>query len=349
MTVSVPGAPRVAVLVPARNEQDAIGACLACVLDQDLDPAELEVVVVDGGSSDDTRRRAEVALAGSGLARTTVVDNPAGTTPSNLNRGLAEVRAPVVCRVDARSRIGRDYVRRCAETLERDRAVAVVGGAQVAVAPSSGAVAVGIARALNNRWGMGGARYRRGAASGPADTVYLGAFRTAQLRQVGGWDERLGTNQDFDLNRRMGRLGTVWFDAALAVGYLPRPSLSALARQYRRFGEGKVRYWELTGDRPQRRQVVLLGAPVVAVGTGALLWAGADRRGRRRLAAAGMVGAAAFELAGSDTPRGTPVAHAVSLVATGVISVSWLAGVWGGVARRLAGGAHSEVASGVSR
>ena len=142
-----------------------------------------------------------------------------------------------------------------------------MGGSQVAVPRSDSTQDLGIARALNNKYGMGLSRYRRGARSGPSDTVYLGAFRTAELRRAGGWDERLATNQDFDLNRRMAEFGIVWFEAGLPVGYLPRASVAELFHQYHRFGRWKVRYWRTTGDRPQRRQLILLlGPPAMGVG-----------------------------------------------------------------------------------
>ncbi len=169
--------------------------------------------MVDGGSTDDTAAVAKAALAGSDLHGWQVIANAAGTTPSNLNRGLAAASGAVLCRVDARCRVPVDYVSCCVEVLASRPEIAVTGGSQVAVARQTDSRSIGIARALNNRWGMGGSRYRRGAASGPADTVYLGAFRSADLRAAGGWDERYHTNQDFELNRRMARRGIVWFDA----------------------------------------------------------------------------------------------------------------------------------------
>jgi succinoglycan biosynthesis protein ExoA len=327
--------PLVAVLIPARNEVASIGRCLERVLAQDVPRGRLEVVVVDGDSDDGTGQIAEAILAEAGLARWAVHRNPGGSTPSNLNAGLALVRAAIVCRVDARSLIPPDYVRRCAEVLERRADVAVVGGAQVAVPRSDSTRDLGIARALNNRYGMGLSRYRRAASSGPADTVYLGAFRTAELRRAGGWDERFGTNQDFDLNRRMGANGAVWFEDGLEVGYLPRASLADLFRQYRRFGRWKARYWAMTGDRPQPRQLALLVGPgfaalIVSIG----FW----RRPRATVAAVAGV-AIAVEAAGSrPVAVAEPAAHAVAMVALAAVSSGWWCGAVEGLVRQWAGG-----------
>lgn len=317
---------RVSVLVPARDEERDIGACLDAVLAQDLPLDRLEVIVVDGGSSDQTATIAKAALSAAGVEHH-IVSNPIGTTPSNLNAGLAHVSGAVVCRVDARSIVPPHYVRRCADVLGSRPEVAVVGGAQVAVPRDASDRAVGIARALNNRWGMGGSRYRRGAADGPSDTVYLGAFRTADLRAAGGWDERFTTNQDYELNRRMGERGVVWFDASLEVGYRPRATFRELGRQYRRFGSWKVQYWRQTGDRPQSRQVALLGAAPAGVAATVGLALLPPRARTVAVLAAG-AGAIAFEVKGSPRPRGSVGAHAVSLAASAVIGAGWSAGAW---------------------
>ncbi|MGH9270265.1 MAG: glycosyltransferase, partial [Ilumatobacteraceae bacterium] len=316
--------PRVTILVPARDEAADIAECLAAVLAQDHRLDRLEVVVIDGASSDGTATIARRALEAAGV-RHIVLSNPDATTPSNLNVGLAEATGEVVCRVDARSFIPPDYVRRCAGVLSSRPDVAVVGGAQVAVPRGRGPVGLGIARALNNRFGMGLARYRRDAASGPSDTVYLGAFRTDQLRAAGGWDERFPSNQDFELNRRMSALGLVWFDSSLAVGYRPRASLRELALQYHRFGRSKVRYWQTTGDRPQSRQVALLGSPVVAMAAGAMLCA-MPRRSRRVAAAAAAAAAVAFEVRGSLGPPAPLKAHGIGLLASAIVGGGWTLG-----------------------
>jgi succinoglycan biosynthesis protein ExoA len=324
------GAVRAAVLIPARNEVSSIQRCLEHVLSQDLGLEQLEVIVVDGNSDDGTGEIAEAVLRESELARWVVHRNDNGSTPSNLNVGLRLVQAPVVCRVDARSLIPCDYVRRSVEVLESRRDIAVVGGAQRAVPRSASSRDVGIARALNNRFGMGMSRYRRGARSGPSDTVYLGSFRTGTLREAGGWDERFLTNQDFELNRRMARYGVVWFDDALEVGYVPRASLAQLFHQYRRFGRWKAKYWRVTGDRPQPRQLAMVTAPV---GVAAIGIVGVRRCPRTALGLA-VIGVATLESTGSSSPSSPSLrARGVAVLALGSVAAGWWSGVVEGVVR----------------
>jgi glycosyltransferase involved in cell wall biosynthesis len=320
--------PLVSVIVPALDEEEDIAGCLAAVLAQTYPNRWTEVIVVDGGSVDGTVERATATMAeASGLANWQVVHNHRGSTPSNLNFGLALAEGEFLCRVDARSVIPSDYIERCVAVLDHRRDVAVVGGAQVARARTQASVDLGVARALNNRWGMGLARYRRGSSSGPTDTVYLGAFRMADLREQGGWNEKLPTNQDYELNRRMGERGVVWFEEDLEVGYLPRQSLRSLFAQYRRFGRWKVRYWRMTGERPASRQLVLLSVPFVAV-AGGVAWLVSVPRPVRRGVAIGAALAAGFEVGGSNDPAAPVPAHVVSFAASVMIAVGWLSGVW---------------------
>ena len=89
---------------------------MRAVLAQDHPHDRLEVVVVDGGSTDRTADVASKVLAAGDVAWQ-IVDNPAGTTPSNLNAGLAVASGELLCRVDARSIVPPEYVRLCAEVL----------------------------------------------------------------------------------------------------------------------------------------------------------------------------------------------------------------------------------------
>lgn len=325
--------PLVTVLIPTRNEAADIEGCLAAVAAQDYPINRIEVLVVDGASDDGTADIAVRVLGRYGFGSTAVLHNAGRTTPSNLNIGLEKATGAILCRVDARTRIQPHYVRTCADLLASRSKISVVGGAQIAVARDPTAKAVGIARALNNRWSMGGSPYRRARRSGVSDTVYLGAFRTDDLRKAQGWDLRFPTNQDFELNTRMAQRGLVWYEASLRSGYLPRATFRALWRQFDRFGRAKVDFWRLTGRAPEPRQWMLLAGPplVLAVAVGAMARSTIPSRMATGLLAVTAAGAAAIERAGADEPRGGLTADFAGVVAMMLIGAGW----WTGVARQL--------------
>jgi len=269
--------------------------------------------------------RYEGAGCGGRLAAVRAVGNPGGGRSAGLNRATAAARATTIVRVDARSRVPQDYVARCLARLESDPAVGVVGGVQWPEPVGTSVAGRGAARALRNRWLLGNPAYRRPGAGGAVDTVYLGAFRRAELVALGGWDEGLDANEDFDLCARYRAAGQrVWLEEDLLVGYEPRVGARALFRQYEAFGRSKVRFWRRTGRRPNARQSVALGTAGVAT----LAAMGSLGRTRRvtGLLATGVVALGLLDhLADPHEPDARVRAHAWvdGLAMTG----GWLAGV----------------------
>jgi hypothetical protein len=235
-------------------------------------PGPLHLVIAAPRSDHATIQQALVGWD-RGLVR--LLENSGGSRTVGLNRCIDAAVGQYVVRVDARSILAPDHVRHCVARLAADSTVGVVGGHQVPwMPPPARTRAAGIERALRNRWLLGNAAYRDPAASGSTDTVYLGAFRTAELRRY-RYDEALNANEDFDLCRRVQASGRrVWLEAGLDVHYEPRATWSQLYHQYEAFGRSKTALWRETGARPGRRQVCAL----VAAGTGAALTLAALRR-----------------------------------------------------------------------
>ena len=226
--------PACSCVIPVRNERRAIAAAVLSCLGQRYEGA-LEVVVADAMSSDGTRQVVEELAAADRGVR--LVDNPGRVTPAGLNAAIAGSSGEVVVRCDAHAVLPPGYVAAAVATLEGTGAVNV-GGVQHAVGDHFTSRA--IALAMTSPIGVGDARFHYGGDAGPVDTVYLGVFRRAALDQVGGFDEGLVRNQDYELNYRLRQAGgTVWFDPDLKVDYRPRASLGSLWRQYFDYGKGK--------------------------------------------------------------------------------------------------------------
>ena len=232
---ALPGSsPDVAVVMPVRNEESTLADAVASVLAQEFD-GSLEVCIAVAPSVDETRAVADSLAASDG--RVSVVDNPAGITPAGLNTAIRATTAPVVVRVDGHAELGPGYVARALETLSRTGA-ANVGGVQEPQGRTPFERAAG--RAMASRFGAGDARFHYGGAEGAVDTVYLGVFRRTAIEAVGLFDGSLVRNQDYELNWRLREAGgTIWFDPELRVGYRPRASLQALARQFNQYGRWK--------------------------------------------------------------------------------------------------------------
>lgn len=226
--------PSVSVVMPVRDEGSHLEQAVEAVLAQQY-PGDLEVVLAIAPSSDDTSQVAQ-RLAGRD-DRVVLVDNLAGSTAAGLNAAIGASTGEVVVRVDGHAELSAGYVRRAVETLETTGADNV-GGIQRAMGTTP--MQQAIAAAMSSPFGVGDARFHYGGEPGPVDTVYLGVFRRSALDRVGGFDETLVRNQDYELNWRLRQTGgMVWFDPELEVIYHPRPTLRALAQQYHQYGRWK--------------------------------------------------------------------------------------------------------------
>jgi len=256
---------QVSVVMAVRDEESHIEAAVRSVLDNGFTPG-VQAIVAVGPSRDRTRALLD-ALA-QGDRRITVVDNPHGGTPQGLNVALAHADTDVVVRMDGHSVLPVGYIASAVRTLTETGA-ANVGGrmAPEAQEPWPRAVAV----AMRSAWGIGGASHRIGGTAGPADSVFLGAFRRAAIMDVGGFDEHFVRAQDWELNLRLREAGyTVWFEPQMHVAYHPRASWRALARQFYRSGQWRREVGRKHHMRPNVRYLAP-PAVVVAVSVGAVL------------------------------------------------------------------------------
>jgi glycosyltransferase involved in cell wall biosynthesis len=223
-----PSRPRVSVVIPCRNEAAFVDETLTSIRGGTF--ADVEVLVVDGRSGDDSRAR--IAAHATADPRVMLLDNPSGTTPAALNIGVRAARGDIIVRVDCHSVYPPSYVAALVDALESSGAD-MVGGRVENVPAHGGAVARAIAVALSSPFGTGSPfRYRAGG--GDVDSVQLGCWRRALFDDVGLFDERLMRNQDNEHSARiLQRGGRVHMTAAVAVQYHPRSTLRALARQAR--------------------------------------------------------------------------------------------------------------------
>lgn len=191
----------VSVIVPTYNEADFIENCLLSVI---VDPL-MDVLVVDGGSTDATRTIVQnLTPRFPGLR---LIANPRRTAASAMNLGLSLADGEVIVRLDAHSVYPPDYVRRLTAALH-DNDADVSGGVWVARARRRTVFGLAMAASITNPWVMGNTGYRVGGGGvRVVDTVPFGCWRASVLRRAGGYNEELSRSQDYDLSQRLTRLG----------------------------------------------------------------------------------------------------------------------------------------------
>ncbi|MER7573393.1 glycosyltransferase family 2 protein [Streptomyces sp. NPDC126514] len=234
--------PAVSVIMPVLNEERHLRGAVQAILAQEY-AGEMEVVIALGPSTDRTDEIAAQLVREDPRVHT--VPNPTGRTPAALNAAIKASRHPIVVRVDGHGMLSPGYIETAVRLLAETGAQNV-GGIMHAEGENDWEHAV--AAAMTSRIGVGNAVFHTGGQAGEAETVYLGVFRREALEQQGGYNEEFIRAQDWELNFRIREAGgLIWFSPELKVSYRPRPSVKALAKQYKDYGRWRhvvARYHE---------------------------------------------------------------------------------------------------------
>ncbi len=229
----------VSVIVPCYNEHATIPKLLGAIDGQTYPKDELEVVIADGGSTDNTREVINSYKTDHPGLRIRVIDNLARAIPSGLNRAIEAAEGKYIVRLDAHSIPREDYIEKCIHALDEGLGDNV-GGVWKIEPGGSTWIAESIAVTAGHPLGAGDARYRIGGKAQAVDTVPFGAFHKQLVNKIGMFDESLLTNEDYEFNVRVRQAGgRVWMDPSISSKYYARPTLGELSAQYWRYG-----YWK---------------------------------------------------------------------------------------------------------
>jgi succinoglycan biosynthesis protein ExoA len=247
------------IVLPALDEEGHLERCVRTLLNDPWPRDRLELLVVDGGSRD---RTVEIAQRLSGeFPFLKLLHNSKKLQASGFNMALAaaDPRSEIIVRCDVHAEYPPGFLTSAAAALERSGAgVATYGDSPRA----EGCFQRAVAFVQNTPLGVGGAVYRLGGISKFVEHGKHGAFRRSAVEAVGGYDERFSHNEDSELSLRLWQAGhKVWLDSALTVGYYPRATPLALARQYWRYGRGRAMTVMKHRIVPRPRQMAPVALP----------------------------------------------------------------------------------------
>ena len=225
--------PSITIIIPTLNEEGFIGDCIQSLVLGSYPIEKIEVLVVDGDSTDNTKQEVtKLKLAGLDLR---LLENPKKIAPSAMNIGVANAKHELLMWCGAHAVYDHDYVKLSVQTIVNTPHASSVGGVIRPIAKTR--MGNAIALATSSKFGIGNAQYRYATARQEVDTVFGGCFRKSDVLKIGGFNEEWIRNQDYEFNFRLRtQIGPIVLEPTIQCQYYCRESLEALAKQYLSYG-----------------------------------------------------------------------------------------------------------------
>lgn len=193
---------QMAVIIPILNEAATLSDTLRSLAEQEYPHNLIEILVVDGGSTDSWQQAiADVPLDGIALR---TLSNPRRVTPAAVNLALHATEAPAILWLSGHCTLAPNYLSRCVEAFCAHENIGAGGRLRVEGRGFAGRLNAFV---LQSPIGTGLAPWRFERRETWVDAVNFALYDRETLIDVGGLDERLVRNQDNDLIRRLTKRG----------------------------------------------------------------------------------------------------------------------------------------------
>lgn len=227
------------VIIPCLNEAKNIEPLVNYLIAESL-TTPMDIVIADGGSTDGTVAIAQ--LLSESHSNVHYLHNPKRIQSAAINLAVETFGAghTYLIRIDAHAHYPAGF---CAALLAD---ATRLGADSVVVSMNTigkSGFQVAVAAAQNSKLGNGGSAHRNASGEGKwVDHGHHALMRIAAFQAVGGYDESFSHNEDAELDTRLAQAGSrIWLTGATTMDYYPRATPIALFKQYRNYGEGRVR------------------------------------------------------------------------------------------------------------
>jgi succinoglycan biosynthesis protein ExoA len=229
--------PVVSVVMPVKNEGGYMQRALESLIAQTYPSSKIEILVVDGGSTDETcgivRKLAEKD------SRIRLFTGENANCPAAMNIGIRHSTGQIVAKIDGHGYIEPEFIALAVRCLSSDESIACVGGRIVPLASTSVQKANSYARF--STFGVGKGPYSAPESSRFVDTVQCGVYKKPDLLSVGSFDPLLQFGEDEEVNWRVIKSGKkILFHPDLRFHYHVRPTFKGIFKQYFNYGKARV-------------------------------------------------------------------------------------------------------------
>jgi succinoglycan biosynthesis protein ExoA len=237
--------PLVSIILPIRNEEKYITNTLKSLKEQDYPTIQLQLVISDGRSEDNTRSIVDKFAEEHPQLSIKLINNPDRIFSTGFNLALDVAMGDIIIFLGGHTILHSDYVSLCVHYLATYPDIDCVGGTVNIL--SENALSQAVSLAMTHPFGMGGVAFRsvQGQVVKEVDTVPYGAYRREVFEHIGKLDIELVRNQDDEFNYRLRKAnGRILLASDIQSQYFSRSSFRRLWRQFYDYGYWKVRVWQ---------------------------------------------------------------------------------------------------------
>lgn len=231
---------KLSVIVPIYNEKRYIVKLLESLCANSYPYSDMEILLLDGGSTDGTREIVSEYCVKYPHLR--LVDNPNKFQVFALNVGIEQAKGQNIIRCDAHAEYPSDYFRTLSTLLDELPAdLGNVGIKADTTAPDGSDQSILIAYLLSSKYGVGNShRSIRGKGLVEADTLLFGAWRKRVFDDVGLFDTDFIRGQDYEHNLRLREKGyKVIVDTDRSFKYYTRSSYTKFCKMMFQYAYAK--------------------------------------------------------------------------------------------------------------
>ena len=226
---------KISIVIPCRNEAKYIANCIYSLLDNIPKDCDVEILVIDGMSTDGTRKIVEDIITNN--VHVKMIDNHDIVTPNALNLGVNNATGEYTMIASAHSSFEPKYIEKLMNAMDRLNADVVGGFMQTAIKNIT-PKALAIKEVISCKFGVGNAMFRVGVEKEElVDTVPFGLYKTDLFKEIGGYDNRLIRNHDIELSKRLIAAGKkIYLIPDALCTYYARETFGAIAQNNYRNG-----------------------------------------------------------------------------------------------------------------
>lgn len=249
---------KISIIIPCRNEEASISELLDSILQSDYDLNLIEVIIVDGLSSDNTINILRSYIVKYNFIK--IILNQKQKTPYAFNLGINNSSGDLIVIIGARHIISKNYLFEVSATFSNDvnNEIGCVGGKVISYGDTFwGKI---ISKSMSSKFGVGFDNFRTFNSDDKfVDTIGTPCFRKSIFDEVGFFDEKLTRNQDDDFSYRLIKAKyKILHKGNIFVRYKVRSNLRNLFKQYYQYGFWKVFVNKKHEELTTYRQIVPL-------------------------------------------------------------------------------------------